>query len=362
MVPSRAMRAASFALGVLLILLFAGPLVSFEAAVPPPRSARAQEPPPADPTQAGPYAVGVTRRAFTRASSTSGQPRTLDTVIWYPADGSSLLPDPTLEGTVDAPPKWTDGPYPLLLWSHGSGGVPWEATYFTAHLASHGFVVVAPTHVGNSTDCPFPCLPTNPRARSSIIEAELQRPDDIIFALDEAVTLSVGADPLLAGLIDPERAGVAGLSFGAGTAVRVIGRDRRFRAAVALAPYASSSTRQAVATIDGPTMLWGGHLDQVLPFPQQQALYDAFPPSGPERWLLAFPRAGHFAFGNYCPAVLVTCGSNNLPQARAHLLIRRWSTPFLRRHVALDARYVELANPAFAEADPDLRISFGPGS
>ena len=361
MVPSSTMRAASFALG-LLILLFAGPLASSESAVLPPRSAGAQALPPADPIQPGPYAVGVTRRTFTRASSTSGQPRALETVIWYPANVSSLLPDPTLEGTVDAPPEQTGGPYPVLLWSHGSGGVPWEATYFTAHLASHGFVVVAPTHVGNSTDCPFPCLPTNPRARSSIIEAEMDRPDDVIVSFDGALALSTGGDVLLAGLLDPERAGVAGLSFGAGTAVRVIGRDRRFRAAVAFAPYASSSTRQAVTTIDGPTMLWGGYLDEVLPFPQQQELYSTFPPGGPERWLLAFPRVGHFAFGNYCPPVLATCGPNTMPQARAHLLIRRWSTPFLRRHVALDARYAELANPALAEADPDLRISFMPGS
>lgn len=355
------MRAVSFALALFITFLLAGSPAPFEEPAVSARSARAQELPPADPTQAGPYPVGVTRRTFTRASSTSGQPRALETMIWYPAHVSSLLPDPTLEGTVDAPPERTGGPYPVLLYSHGSGGVPWEATYFTAHQASHGFVVVAPTHVGNSIDCPFPCLPTNPRARISILEAETNRPDDVIFALDRALALSAEGDLLLAGLLDPERAGVSGVSFGAGTAVRVIGRDRRFRAAVAFAPYASSSTRQAVTATAGPTMLWGGHLDEILPFPQQQELYDAVPLSGPERWLLAFPRAGHFAFGNRCPPVFATCGPDNVPQNWAHLLIRRWSTPFLRRHVALDARYAELANPTVAEADPDLRISFTPG-
>ena len=48
----------------------------------------AQEAPP-DPGAPGPYAVGATRRTFTRASSTTGQPRVLDAAIWYPATSAS---------------------------------------------------------------------------------------------------------------------------------------------------------------------------------------------------------------------------------------------------------------------------------
>src|SRR5687768_7951909 len=99
MLPSSTMHVAAFALALLVTLLLAGRPASFEGPALSARSARAQELPPADPTRAGPYPVGVTRRTFTRASSATGQPRSLETVIWYPAHASSLSPDPVLEGT-----------------------------------------------------------------------------------------------------------------------------------------------------------------------------------------------------------------------------------------------------------------------
>jgi len=40
-----------------------------------------------DPSRHGPYAVGFTRRTYTKPSETTGQPRALDTYIWYPAVG-----------------------------------------------------------------------------------------------------------------------------------------------------------------------------------------------------------------------------------------------------------------------------------
>src|SRR5947209_7678180 len=64
--------------------------------------AQAQETP--DPESPGPYAVGATRRTFTRTSSTTGAPRPLDTIIWYPATPASVRPDAALAAPADIPP------------------------------------------------------------------------------------------------------------------------------------------------------------------------------------------------------------------------------------------------------------------
>jgi predicted dienelactone hydrolase len=62
-------------------------------------------------------------------------------VVWYPARGA---------GGEDAPVR--RGRHPVIVFSHGSCGLPTESTYYTTALASRGFVVVAPTHPGNTAD------------------------------------------------------------------------------------------------------------------------------------------------------------------------------------------------------------------
>jgi predicted dienelactone hydrolase len=41
------------------------------------------------------------------------------------------------------------GPFPLLLFSHGSGGDLNAYVSLTQYLASHGYIVAAPEHTGN---------------------------------------------------------------------------------------------------------------------------------------------------------------------------------------------------------------------
>ncbi len=142
-----------------------------------------------DPGQPGPYAVGVTRWTFTRPSTTTGQPRVLNALIWYPASAAATASppaDPRLGAPLDAEPDRRGQPYPVVVFSHGSGGSPLGYTYFATHLASHGFVMVAPPHPGNtSADCPSPCLASVPAARPSILDSAPNRPDDVVFALEQ---------------------------------------------------------------------------------------------------------------------------------------------------------------------------------
>ena len=56
-----------------------------------------------DPSGPGPYAVGTAQRTFTKPSETTGAPRVLDTLIWFPAASS------------DAPTEVARGRWPLLI-------------------------------------------------------------------------------------------------------------------------------------------------------------------------------------------------------------------------------------------------------
>src|SRR5262249_14135321 len=91
----------------------------------------------------GRYAVGTTSMTLvdssrpTMANGTypGALDRTLATLVWYPADGA---------GGADAPVAHDGPPSPLVVSSHGLGAPPNQSTQYTIHLASHGYVVVAP--------------------------------------------------------------------------------------------------------------------------------------------------------------------------------------------------------------------------
>jgi predicted dienelactone hydrolase len=324
--------------------------------------------PPADPGNPGPYLVGAARQSFTRLSTTTGKPQPLDVRIWYPATPGTppLAADELLAAPVDATPDLSGAPYPLVLFSHGTGGVPWGVTYLTTHLASHGFVVMAPAHYGSSiaADCPVPCSVSNPAARPLIVDSVTNRPDELIFLLEQAASWTGGDDSRFAGLMDAARAGVVGHSFGGHTVLHAAATEHRFRAVVASAPWGDPPGPprlvEAIPRLVSPTMLVSGMLDDLVSHGQTRGLMERFGPSAPDRWLLTMPRAGHFAFINECPGGRAGCGPTGLPQDRAHALIKRWATAFLLRHVAADERFASFLDPALAADDPDLQITFTP--
>ena len=110
----------------------------------------------------GPYDVGVV------ALNMNDRPL----IVWYPAEAGSsagkdqgrydmraFLPadqqskvaasDATvfkMDAYKDVPAPNDDGPFPLVLFSHGLGGFATQSSFLTTHLASWGFVVVAPEH------------------------------------------------------------------------------------------------------------------------------------------------------------------------------------------------------------------------
>jgi predicted dienelactone hydrolase len=305
------------------------------------------DPPPPD--QPGPFPVGVTAITFERTSSTTGEPRPLETAIWYPAADSAreMEPDSGLKGVVDAELTDEDLPLPLIIFSHGSGGAPAQSTFFTARLASYGFVVAAPPHPGNTlADC-FPC-----QDMDGLVDSFLNRPDDISFVVDSLLDLNADEGSMFFGAIDPERIGMSGHSFGGLTTLFVVLRDDRFRAALPMAPAVLPFVTDAARELTVPTLIMGGGLDETTPIESQQELLDVISDveGGPD-YLLTLPRAGHLAFADPCVPTFPGCEEGDLPQERAHELIDLFATSFLMTYVALDDRYEEFLNPDTAAYD-----------
>jgi len=186
-----------------------------------PDAAQADVSSPADAsgdTSAAPisYAVGVLT-----VESKGGGGRILPTTIWYPAvvgstgDAAKYLLDlvPSPGGAVLNAPA-AKGPFPLVAFSHGNGGIRDQSFFLCEALAAHGYVVVSPDHVQNT----FADLD-----ESLIGVMTIWRPKDIKGAIDRALTPQAGDPPWLTGLIDATKIGMTGHSFGGYTSVAIAG-------------------------------------------------------------------------------------------------------------------------------------------
>ena len=222
----------------------------------------AEAPPGEDP---GEYAVGRRTEQVTDASRAD---RALAVEVWYPAEAEApptpyeLIPGVGFESelaSVDSAPS-TDGPFPLVVFSHGSGGLRQQSASIVETIASHGFVVVAADHVGNTA------IDNLIGTQTSFEVSARNRVLDVGLLIDE-----VEAGRLAAGLADPDRIAVMGHSFGGFTALAVAGGyediepDARIDAIVPLAPASSRISDEALAAIDIPMLIITGSDDQTTP-------------------------------------------------------------------------------------------------
>src|SRR5439155_848447 len=120
----------------------------------------------------------------------------------------------------------------LVAFSHGYGGHRRQSTFLCTHLASHGYVVAAMEHTGNTMlevvqgVMTLRSGGTLPHPDTVLREFVVLRPADVSFVIDHIL----GTD----GLVDADRIGMAGHSFGGWTTLTTTARDRRIRAAVHL--------------------------------------------------------------------------------------------------------------------------------
>jgi dienelactone hydrolase len=248
----------------------------------------------------GPYKAGVANQTTPEGdtlvitypvdpASTAGKPTyTVNLLRWFtgsptapiPAGLPQNLPTTLATDAYMGVPISTKGPFPIVMFSHGYGGYPEQSSFLTDHLATWGFVVVAPDH--RSRDLKAVVSGTTGQGQDDI--ADLQQ------AL--AVVRFMNADPndLLSHKLDFSRVASLGHSAGGGAAL-TFANDRGVRTFVALAPSPVPSLP------DKPGMIMQGASDKVVNPSGTKKLYAKL--KGPKR-LILIDQAGHNVFADAC--------------------------------------------------------------
>jgi len=344
--------------------------------------------PPLSPSKPGDYNVG--RQSLQILDDVRF--RSLPVDVWYPTNatvsdpaiytfipGVSLPSDTAFEGA----PLADGGPFPVVVYSHGSGGQSYIASFFTETLASHGFVVIAPNHVGNTaTEVLF-------GAGDEPEVIAYNRPADTAFVITEMLAMSADTDSPFFAFMDPERIGMAGHSFGGFTAYAAAGGlptvdddvtavpvDERIDAIVAMAPVTSILPPNVLASITIPSMVITGTDDQTTPLdPESTRAFEQV--NSGYAYRVDLEAAGHQSFTDVCdyqqklPTIegipeqlvevidefaLAGCQPGQMPYDRAKELTNQYVISFFLAHVAGDESYRLLLTPEFTSADADVEF------
>lgn len=186
---------------------------------------------------------------------------------------------------VDAPLATGTSAFPVVVMSHGDAGSRYNMETVSEYLASHGYVVIAPEHTGNS---PYSMTGSDPAlasdgdaqfraAMAGVLPllsehgtygsretygqtyAPLSEPDDLVGSLqqldrallqrlnDLRATLDtldeMNADGRFSGRLALDRIGLIGRSFGGATTLVGLAMEPRFTAGFAVVPVAFPDPR-----------------------------------------------------------------------------------------------------------------------
>jgi predicted dienelactone hydrolase len=290
----------------------------------------------------GPFEAGVRTVHLVKQSVVDPmQQRVLDTVVWYPTAAGAGPINGGMGGVVDAPLDLSGGPYPVLLFSHGSCGYPLQSTFLLPVIASRGYVVIAPPHPGN-TVYDFP----NCGSPQVQVASAQERPQDVIFALDSLLAENATPSSPFFGALDPDRIGMSGHSFGGFTVYFVVAQDARFKVAIPMAP----ATPGMQASLDVPSLFMLGGIDSVVNNPTTRTAYTN---STSPKYKVEIDHAGHYAFSDLCFPSPDCNPPTTLSQDEAHRNVMRWVIPFLERHLKGDDTFA-----AFFEAPTPPGVQF----
>ena len=278
-----------------------------------------------DPTKLGPYPVGVTTMLLvdhSRTDASTEGPRSLVTDIWYPAtDDSRDLPknkfsdfflkgrnpklnamlglafkidlkqiDETFRNLAVRDARVRDGVYPLIVFSHGNGGIRSQNAFWCDHLASHGYIVMSPDHTGNSavTAIGNEVIPYDNEGRSA---SAVDRPRDLMFLIDTMTRMNNGGDSRFIGKVDLEHIGASGHSFGGYAAAAVADMDPRIDA---IAPMAAVGRERENYTC--PAMVLLATEDATIGLAGNARIRQYYEESKGPRYLVEMVNGGHYSF------------------------------------------------------------------
>lgn len=318
----------------------------------------------------GPHYVGYFTENITYQVPVRGDMRTLKLAWWYPTANNhgSAVPyggsSPTrfAQQNVDVLADLHQAP--VLIFSHGNGGIAEQSFFLTEYFASHGWIVLAVEHTGNT-------LSNMTEEMYWLFEL---RPYDISAALDHLAELP--SEHLLAQKVSTSHWALSGHSFGGYTTLAIGGAgyaiddiiqicedppanqqeacdytqasqeryrigfaDPRLKAFIPMTPAGAElfGGTRGLNEISAPVMMMTAGLDATLPNvregdPLWRRLTQA------ESVRIDFLYAGHFTFSNACelaPLFLENdgCGDRFIPYLQAHQLINLYALAFAKRYV-----------------------------
>jgi len=325
----------------------------------------------------GPLLVGNTSfilEDFDRPMGCGEGHRRLVTEVWYPAATEAVawpenfVSDFLLnqeeaarerfgeEGLLDLPTgSFRNAPVhpgaismPILIFSHGFSSNRFQNFTMANHLASRGFLVVAPDHTCNAMIAPLPDEPVF-FSPADVPFSLCERMADISFLIE---VFTARPPEMFEGRLDPEHIGLWGHSFGGLTVIETVKAEPRVSAMLQLAAFGFPGVPEDV---DLPTMYMWGEQDKLMhPF---ASLHDGIIAAMPRpKYVLDFFDTGHFAFSDLCRFAPVIaelgegCGTGtrigtgepfeNPDHEAMHAILNPYATAFFRSAFSEDPESV----------------------
>lgn len=247
-----------------------------------------------DPAIPGPWAVGsktITLAGLTTdvwypaawGSEGGKEPKRYDIRQALPAEEQGKIPDEKAPIQIcscfeDLPLDQERGPYPVLLFLHGTASFRTQSLTFLTHWASRGFVVFSADHPG---------LKLGDLLQLQFGAKQEEDAKALLSAIRE------GKEPLgfLAGKLDLGRIGVAGHSAGGSSLARL----GQIQGVQVLIPMAAGGTEEG--SFLRSSLILGGQIDRIVPYTRQTKGYETSPK---KKRLIGIANAGHLAFSDLC--------------------------------------------------------------
>ena len=280
-------------------------------------------------------------------------------------------------------------PAPVIVISHGLGSDRTTFDYLAKHLASYGFVVALPEHLGSNAGQLQALLSGTATEVAESFEF-VDRPLDVKYLLDELERRSK-SDPTFRGRLNLQQVGVVGQSFGGYTALALAGaplnfeqlaencnrsneslnlslllqcraqelagrqyqlQDSRIKAAIAINPVDSTVFGETgMSQIQVPTMMIAANADTVAPaLPEQIRPFTWL--TMPEKYLAVMEGGTHFsaigASATNSEVVPIPAPVIGASPALAYRYVQALSVAFFKTHVADQAQFRPYLTSAYA--------------
>lgn len=256
-------------------------------------------------------------------------------------------------------PEASEGKRPVVLVSHGLGGSRDGLHYLGNHWASHGYICIHIQHAG-SDDAVWRGLPVKDilpamRKAARTPQVAIDRANDVPFVLNELARMDGDERSRLHAMLDLDKVGIAGHSFGAWSAMAAGGMtvggkhgqsfgDDRIKCMIPLSPPVAQKRQREASyrTLNIPTLFMTGTLDtsainnttaeqRLIPY----RLMPGISEEGHPKYMINFDGADHMTFSGETKRRLR--GKVSLEDNKAfHRIILQSTTAFLDAYLLED--------------------------